>query len=190
MQIYIAQQLDQMPPELFQRLFALLPPERREKVQRLNGENRKRQSAMAYLLLAHAVRQEIGQPMLPRLPKEGKPVILGREDLHCSISHCKLAAAAVVDTKPVGVDIESVRPYNEKVARYVCSPEELARIQSSQDSALAFTVLWTKKESLIKLRGGSIGPGMRDLAADFDNYTFETKICDGWVVTACCQREG
>ncbi len=188
MNIYIMTQLDQITPEQFWRLFAMLPRDRQEKVRRLRTDNRKKQSAVAYLLLVHALRQQNTLTELPKLVGPGKPKIAGREDLHCSISHCEVGVAAVVNDTPVGVDIEVIRPYKPKVAKYVCSDAEIAEIEASDDPALAFTVLWTKKESGLKLYGGSIGPGMKTLAETFEQLTFETKIGDGWVVTACSER--
>lgn len=181
-------QLNYITPELFESMYVILPQNRQEKVQRLRTDNRKRQSAAAYLLLVHALRQKNELTQLPILLGEGKPMIEGRPDLHCSISHCNLGAAAVINHTPVGVDIEEIRPYNPKLARYVCSADEVRQIEESEDQALAFAILWTKKESCIKLYGGSVGPGMKDLGVLFDKLEFETKIGDGWVVTACCEK--
>ena len=143
---------------------------------------------LAYLLLIYALRAKTGCLMRPELVGEGKPYIRDREELQCSISHCSAAVAAVVDDVPVGVDIEEVRSYQKKVARFVCSEEELAEIEASPNPDVAFTVLWTKKESFIKLHGGSVGPGMKHLSAQFETVEFETVAGDGWVVTACREK--
>ena len=181
-------QLDQITADQFQKMCDILPADRQEKMHRLRTDNRKKQSAVAYLLLVHALRHARLMFDLPKLTGEGKPVIVGREDIHFSLSHCPVGAAAVVSDVPVGVDIEVIRPYNPKVARFVCSDAEIEEIELSEDPAIAFTTAWTKKESCIKLYGGSIGPGMKELSTCFDRLEFETKIGDGWVVTACCEK--
>ena len=86
------------------------------------------------------------------------------------------------------MDIEEIQPYNPKLARYVCSVQEVKQLEESNDPALTFTIIWTKKESCVKLYGGSVGPAMKNLNTLFDKLEFETKIGDGWVVTACCER--
>ena len=181
-------QLDQISPSMYRRLFALLPPERQEKASRLRTDNRKLQSTLAYIVLVHALKQQTKLSQLPRLSEPGKPSLLNYSNMQCSISHCEKGVAAVVCEQPVGVDIESVRPYNPKVARYICSEDEYNTIEAAKDPALEFTILWTKKESCIKLYGGNIGPNMKNLSSYFGTLEFETKIGDGWVVTACCEK--
>jgi 4'-phosphopantetheinyl transferase len=189
MDIFTITQLNDLSDRLLDRLLALVPESRREKVFRLRTDNRKRQSLLSYALLVYALRQYDGVLQLPELNVTGKPRIKGREDLHCSLSHCPLGVAAVVHNLPVGVDIEVVRPYNPKLARYVCSIEEVQAIEAAEDPALAFTILWTKKESCIKLYGGSVSPKIKHIADQFCKLDFDTKIGNGWVLTACCEKE-
>ena len=188
MDVFAITQLNDLPETFINRCMELIPESRQEKIQHLRTENRKRQSLLAYVLLVYALWRYDGKLQLPELPAKGKPRIQGREDLQCSLSHCPLGAAAVVHHAPIGVDMEVVRSYNPKLARYVCSVEEVDAIEASGDPALAFTILWTKKESYIKLRGGSIGPEMRQLAGQLSGVQFETKIGDGWVLTTCWDK--
>ena len=188
MDVFVFTQLNDLPENLVERFLKLVPESRREKVLRLRNDNRKRQSLLAYILLVYALNQYNGALQLPELPKEGQPKMNGWKNLHCSLSHCTLGVAAAVHDKPIGVDIEIVRPYNPKVARYVCSDEEVEQIEASPDPDLAFTELWTKKESCIKLYGGSIGPNMKQLSMLFPKLHFETKIGDGWVLTTCLEK--
>ena len=188
MEVFVFSKLNQLEASVVERAMAVLPASRREKALRRHTENKKRQSMLAYLLLIYGLRKKTGCLMRPELVGEGKPYIRDWEELQCSISHCSAAVAAVVDDAPVGVDIEALRPYQKKLAGFVCSEEELAEIEASLNPDVAFTVLWTKKESFIKLHGGSVGPGMKQLSTHFDTVIFETKVGDGWVVTACHEK--
>ena len=89
-------QLNRITAKQFQSIYALLPESRQEKVQRLRTDNRKLQSAVSYLLLVHALRQQNELAQLPVLVGEGKPMISGRSDVHSSISDGKWGVAAVV----------------------------------------------------------------------------------------------
>ncbi len=189
MTVFQITQLNDLPESLMDRLFALAPESRREKVLRLRTANRKRQSLLAYFLLVYALQQYDGVLQLPELPATGQPKIKDREELYCSMSHCALGAAAAVHDAPVGIDMEVVRPYNSRIARYICSAEEVQKIEDAENPDLAFTELWTKKESCIKLFGGSVGPNMKYLSEKFADLNFETKVGDGWVLTACWKKD-
>ena len=188
MDVFVVTQLNDLPEAFVKQCLELIPDTRRQKVQHLRTENRQRQSLLAYILLVYALWKHDGKLQLPELTAQGKPRIQGREDLHCSLSHCPSGAAAVVYHAPIGVDMETVRPYNPKLARYICSAEEVLEIESSEDPALAFTILWTKKESCVKLYGASVGPGMKQIADRFGNLRFETKIGADWVLTTCWEE--
>lgn len=89
----------------------------------------------------------------------GRPLIAEPADpgLFCSISHSGDIACACVDTCPVGIDIELVRPYDHDVAEAVCSSEELSYIAENGD--VGFFRIWTAKESYLKC----LGTGLTDL---------------------------
>ena len=67
----------------------------------------------------------------------------------------------VVDSRPVGVDVEDVRRYRRDLAEYVCSDEEMQRILASEDPAKAFISLWTMKEATLKLTGEGLRNNLR-----------------------------
>ena len=71
--------------------------------------------------------------------------------LYFSISHCKAGIAVAVDDKPVGIDIETVRPANEDLIERTMSPAERVGMDDRQ-----FTRLWTQKEAVVKAEGTGI----------------------------------
>ena len=64
----------------------------------------------------------------------------------------------MVSNHPVGVDIETIRPFKESLARYVMSDDELQVINGSD---LEFTKLWTRKEAVVKRSGHGISNDMK-----------------------------
>lgn len=83
--------------------------------------------------------------------EHGKPYI--PDGPYFSISHCKEGIAVAIDVEPVGIDIESIRRADEDlIIRTMCAREQ-EEIRSAQDSARAFTRLWTQKEALVKAQG-------------------------------------
>jgi len=86
--------------------------------------------------------------------QEGAPFIAGR-DIHMSISHSRShAALALCRERPVGIDIETVRPQLARVASRVFSEEELAVYGTNQCGLLR---AWTLKEALYK---AALTPGV------------------------------
>jgi phosphopantetheinyl transferase len=109
--------------------------------------------------LTHAVNGRI-QPCDWRIctTEDGKPVLArGMPSLQFSISHAELVAAVAVSERlPVGIDIEPVRelPVNNLVEAFCCSCEQDSlHAASSIEKSREFTRLWTLKEAYTKLIG-------------------------------------
>lgn len=86
--------------------------------------------------------------------KSGKPFL---ENGPCfSISHCKTGIAVVVDDRPVGIDIESIRRVDPELVNRTMNEAEQALIASSETPERAFTRLWTQKEAVLKMEGTGI----------------------------------
>lgn len=163
--------------------------QRREQALRFRHELGQRQSVLAYLLLKKALLREFGISENPLFVygEHGKPSIVGHPDIHFNLSHCREAVACAVDKVPVGIDVESVRPLKESLARYTMSESELQLIHSADNPALAFTRFWTMKEACLKLTG----EGLRDRMAtvlDTPSCIFETVVsANGKYVYSLCK---
>jgi phosphopantetheinyl transferase len=119
----------------------------------------------AYLLLA-----ELFGGNLPPLcfAETGKPFLVDRS-AWISLSHTKTGVAAAVSDKPIGIDLQTVVSYKERLARRACSESELQLLASLTDSARdeCFTRIWTAKEAMAKAQGdGMARLGLRNLQTD------------------------
>lgn len=113
---------------------------------------------------------EYGKPYVPCGP-------------HFSLSHCRNGIAVVTDARPVGIDIETIRPYKPALAEYVMNEAELAEIAAADSSEEAFTRLWTQKEAVLKLQGTGILSDMKNVLPAAARLT--TIVCreKGYVLT-------
>ncbi len=141
--------------------------QRREKVLKYKFQAGREQSLRAYMLLQRLIKEEYGitEPPVFRELENGKPVIIGHEDIHFNMSHCKYAVACAVSNEPVGIDVERIQEkVNDDLAKYVLSDDELKDI-----TPLKFTRLWTMKEAVVKLTGRGITgkEQLRPLLSDF-----------------------
>lgn len=96
----------------------------------------------------------------------GKPVLLGSSAIHFNISHSGSRVACAIDNRPVGIDVESIKPVDLKIAERFFSKDEYRELlEKDEEMRLTyFYMLWTLKESYIKADG-------KGLAIPLDSFT-------------------
>jgi len=154
------------------RALAEVSSVRREQALRYRNEIDRQLSVAVYLLLKRGLRESFGlegNPVLAVGP-QGKPYLPQHPEIHFNFSHCRTAAACAVGKMPVGVDIETIAPFDREVAKRVLSPDELRSVDAAECPEVAFARFWTRKEALVKLRGEALDdtrlPGLLETAAD------------------------
>ena len=100
----------------------------------------------------------------------GAPSIEGGP--YFSISHCKNGIAVAVDSRPIGIDIESVRPFKEALMKKTMNADEQARIMHDEQADWAFTRLWTQKEAVLKMQATGIISDLHEVLANAPNVRF------------------
>lgn len=150
----------------------LLSAQRREQVLRFKHEQGRSECAAAYLLLCEGLRELYGitEPPLFDYGEHGKPFIVGRPDIHFNLSHCREAAICAINSIPVGVDIETIRPNKDTLARYTMNDDELRQIAQAERPDVAFTRLWTMKEAVLKLSGHGIRTDMKTVLTGRESF--------------------
>ena len=94
----------------------------------------------------------------------GRPLLQGAE-AHVSIAHSGGYAAAAASRRPVGVDLEHMRPISQTLMYRVCSDAELEWLGSRPHLQLQrFFRLWTMKEAYGKMLGVGIFSSRRFFA--------------------------
>lgn len=162
-------------------------------------EEAARQRELARRLLAYALKRETGADLCSLqilLGPHGKPS-LRDFPMKFSLSHCAGLVCCGLWEREIGVDVERIFPWNPRLAKRICTPEELACLESLSDRDRAFTALWTLKESLMKFYGLGFSMGFRNAA-----FTLEKGIWQpleqglntrtsfpfpGCVLSVCCR---
>lgn len=165
-----------------------LSGQRREQALKYRFEMGQRTCAAAYLLLCRGLREEYGITELPifEYGEHGKPSIVGHPEIHFNLSHCREAAVCMISNRPVGVDVESVRPLKDSLAEYTMNDAELDEIRHAGNPSLQFTRFWTMKEALLKLTGEGINNHLKNVL-DRSDVIFETTVSPDtrYVITHC-----
>lgn len=140
--------------ELFSRGMALLPwEERRAKVMRFHFEKDRCLCLGAGLLLEHALRQAGASDLSLHCLPNGKPVLANEPNIHFNLSHSGTMAVCALSDHPVGVDVEILQKAEPGVMNMCFRHDEQEWIRRSDHPDHAFTRLWTRKESYLKLLG-------------------------------------
>ena len=166
---------------------AVVGQERRDDAMRYRQDLDRRLNLAAYMLLQQAMRLEFGIERLPRFSygPNGKPFFAEYPDIHFNLSHCREAAACVVATQPVGIDVECVDSYDKQLLPLTMNEAEQQFILSSSHPAISFIGLWTIKESLLKLTGQGITSDLHSILSHRDDYRFDTAINTRYIYTVC-----
>jgi 4'-phosphopantetheinyl transferase len=165
---------------------------------------RRAQDGERYLVAHGALRFLLGRyltcdPLSLRfaVSRNGKP-FLENQRLHFNLSHSgDFALIAVAQNRPVGADIEVVRPMSDldAVAARVCTPGELDRLSqlANPDRERAFFAMWTRKEALAKATGegiSAIAGDARDGTTEGDGHWTVAEVNDVPGYAACVAAEG
>ena len=149
--------------------YAKLTDTDKNRIDKLKSNDSKHRTLAGRMLARKAVAQLTccdGDKLEFCIDDRGKPYIKDSE-VFFSISHCDEWVVCAASSKPIGADIERIRPVSVKFAKRVCTENELKYVV---DENVAFDILddrltekffevWTLKEAYFKL----IGTGITDL---------------------------
>lgn len=130
----------------------------------------------------------------------GKPSLAGRRGVHFSVAHCPDAVAVAVADRPVGVDVERIRPRDRYVAARCLDASERERVEAASEPDREFFRYWTLKESYVKALGCGLTYPLRkarfavtdggEVASDRPNAAFLLVEGHPRVMMAVCRLGG
>lgn len=156
-------------------------------------EEHQYQKALSRRLLSHGLQREYGvalESLALSTGPHGKPYFVDFP-VQFSVSHCPGLVCCGLSPFALGVDAEALRPYDDRLARRVCTAEEYAALLAAPDKDTELTRLWTVKESLMKLSGLGFSLGFqRVVPAAFPDVKLKTfDDLPGYLVTVSCKGE-
>lgn len=215
MEIFIADISGYEKGALYQKHLRMLPLKRQEQIGRYRCREDCWRGVGAGILLEYGLnrcgctlRDECQEFELVHVAqgRYGKPYIPEREQLCYNLSHAGTYVAAVFADCDAGIDIERIRSAKLSVAKRFFTEEEYQYLMSFsggqelesdvkvRQQDLAFTRMWTRKESYIK----AVGEGMHLPLADFsvlgdqitgkDVYHLRTwEMPEGYAMSVCAK---
>lgn len=137
------------------------------------------QHRLAYSLLEQVLGENWpdlkGSGLIYDRNRDGKPFLRGYPQIHFNLSHCSCCVACALGDHPVGVDVEHRFPWKDSLARRICHPRELQRLEKLEDEERNrwLNRIWSRKESYLKYLGTGIRRDLRELLI-WDGETAET----------------
>lgn len=113
----------------------------------------------------------------------GKPYFEGAKQF--SLSHSGNMLAVAISNKTVGVDVQTILPYDKALAKTICNEKELEQVNNSRNPARELTKLWAKKESLIKCKGEGFNQDLKTILERNPNFKYKTKSGKGFELCVC-----
>lgn len=134
-------------------LLACLPAERRARVLAMKTAEKRREPLCAYALLLLALGRRAGLREFPEMARSaaGKPYFPEHPALHFNLSHTEGAVLVGLGKRPLGVDIERIRPV---------SPA-LMRRMADAGTEEAFFRCWVRREARSKRTGAGVSTMLR-----------------------------
>lgn len=173
-QLYILDASSIAKEVVFEYWYKKMPPERREKIDRLRFEKDKCLSLGAGILLHIALVRAGVKNASIETGEHGKPYLADKDGVFFNISHSGSVAVCAVSSHPVGVDVEEQRHFDERLRSYVFNPGEI----DSEPTDANCTRLWTIKECVMKYFGTGISFGAKNIHISMgDGISIS---CDGY----------
>ncbi len=177
----------------YKKWYSLMNEDKQHRVDRFRFVDDKKRSVAGEMLARKAIAEWCG--VLPEsitfdIKDLGKPYA---KDLpvEFNISHSGDMVVCAVDDKPVGIDIEQIRPINLTVAKQICTDKELlylfGHMPTKQDYTYTtdtevltrFFELWTAKEAYGKYKGN----GIQNIKIDTDKITLQKVIVANYTIS-------
>jgi 4'-phosphopantetheinyl transferase len=157
----------------FSALLALVPPEQRDRIGRFRSYRAAQNTLLGDIIARREISKRAGIPpeqVVFRTGGGGKPLFDG--DIHFNIAHSGNVIAVVVDTQPVGIDIELPvqKPgvpgtdTEDRITRRFFTPDERLYINGQEGRRRErFYEVWTMKEAYGKKAGTGLVTALQDV---------------------------
>ena len=123
--------------------------------------------------------KENGRIVIEKGP-HGKPFLAGFPDIHFNISHCDNLAACAIHSRPIGIDVERIRPFQDGLLRRVLTEKERQQVLAAggkEAQEQCFVRFWTLKESYLKAVGCGITIPLTDVEFELADHVTSQIAC-------------
>lgn len=177
----------------YQKWYSLMSNEKQCRVDRFRFKDDKKRTVAGEMLARKAISEWCSvnaEDVIFYYKEHGKPYAVSL-DIEFNISHSGDIVVCAVGNSPVGIDVEEIRPIDLKVAKRICSNNELVylfgHIPTDQDFVYTtdkeiltrFFEIWTKKEAYAKW----VGTGIENIKFDSIKLSIQTVQLGNYIIS-------
>ncbi len=142
----------------FDKLLEYVSEEKKERICWFSHQEGAQRTLLGDVLARYAICKRLGarnSDLVFGTNEYGKPILHEPNGIHFNISHSGNWVVCAVDDTTVGIDVETTKPIDLRVAeRFFSEDECISLINQPEEMRLKyFFMLWTLKESYIKMEG-------------------------------------
>ena len=183
--------------EEYEKWYSLMGEDKQKRVDRFRFSEDKKRTIAGEMLARIGISEWCGkapEDIVFLAHKKGKPYASGLK-VEFNVSHSENMVVCAISDKPIGIDVEKLRPVDLKIAKRICTEEELEylfghpaeegdfKVTNDPLLILRFFKLWTAKEAYGKLLGTGLAvmnlPAKTDAISDIiDDEYFVSIICE------------
>ena len=151
----------------YQNWYAMMSEEKQQRADRFHFDDDKKRIVAGEMLARMVISDRCGvspDSIVFKTGANGKPYA-EKLQVEFNISHSGDFVVCAVSDRPVGIDIEKVRPINLRIAKKICTPDEIQYlfghiptedefiITEDREILERFFSLWTRNEAYGKCTG-------------------------------------
>ena len=151
--LYRIYDINNLTDSLYDHYFSMMSNSRKEKVESLKDKEARKRTVAGEMLAKQMLSEKSGkreEDIVIEIGENGKPY---SDLMHFGISHTENLVVCTVAENRVGIDIEKIRPYSDKLAKRITNDKEYEYINKSAEKLIE---IWTLKEAIIKRDGKGI----------------------------------
>ena len=177
----------------YNKWYSLMDADKQRRVDRFYFADDKKRTVAGEMLARKAIAEWcdiLPESIIFGIKEHGKPYA---KDLavEFNISHSGDMVVCAVDDRPIGIDIEQIRPIDLSVAKRICTDEELLYLfgHAPTDEDFTYTTvtetltrffeLWTAKEAY----GKCVGNGIENIKVDANKIATQTITVIGYMIS-------
>lgn len=158
MNVYVLEFRERLEEELFAHLLRFVNEEKRKRLGRFLRWQDAHRGLFADLLVRQVIIERTGlanEAISFSQNRYGKPFLNNIPGFHFNLSHSGDWVACAVDSMPIGIDVQQIKPIDFAISeRYFSAEEHSDLMQKNEADRLSyFFTLWSLKESYIKAKG-------------------------------------
>ena len=167
----------------FNNLLYCVSEEKKERINRFYKYEDAQRTLLGDVLARYAICKRLGAKNVDLIfdtNEYGKPILQEPTGINFNISHSGDCVVCAVDNNAVGIDVETIKPIDLKIAeRFFSKDEYLSLINRPEEAKLKyFYMLWTLKESYIKMEGKGLGIPLNSFTISIKGNDISVSIND------------